>query len=286
VHLTRRQLLSLGAGAACTAVVGATATGEGGKLVDRLDPPHGAVPAGPTGPVVRGVLASRARGRTVRWAVAYPPGSMPDANLPVALVLHGRSGDSGQAFGSHALHRFLADAVRAGTPPFALAAVDGGKDTYWHRRADGDDPQAMLLEELLPLLGKRGLRTERFGVTGWSMGGYGALALASVVPGRVLAVAVDAAALWHRAGDAAPGAFDGASDFAAHDVLGHLERLRGVPLRVGCGRSDPFIAANRALVNALPRTEHAYPRGGHDIGCWNLLRPADMRFLGRHLAET
>jgi enterochelin esterase-like enzyme len=286
MHLTRRQLLLLGAGVGASAVAGVAATDEGTKLVDRIHPPHGSVPDGPTGPVVRGVLRSRARGREVSWAVGYPPGSKPGAALPVALVLHGRGGDSGQAFGSHALHRFLADAVRAGTPPFALAAIDGGADTYWHRRADGDDPQAMVLEEFLPLLEQRGLRTQQFGLTGWSMGGYGALLLASRVPDRVRAVAVDAAALWRRAADTAPGAFDGAEDFAAHDVLGHLDRLQGLPLRVGCGRSDPFIATNRALVKALPGTERSFPRGGHNLGCWNLLRPGDVRFLGRHLATT
>src|SRR5947199_301181 len=78
-----------------------------------------------------------------------------------------------QAFAAHALQHFLSAAVKRGTPPFALAAVDGGRDTYWHRRADGDDPQAMLLEEFLPMLTKQGLRTDSFGVTGWSMGGYG-----------------------------------------------------------------------------------------------------------------
>src|SRR4051794_40514181 len=142
MHLTRRQLLLVTAGAGASAAVGLSATGEGTELMDRIHPPNGAVPRGETGPVVRGTMQSRARRREVRWAVAYPPGSQADAALPVALVLHGRTGDSSEAFGPHALHRFLADAVRGGTPPFALAAVDGGDHTYWHRRADGDDPQA------------------------------------------------------------------------------------------------------------------------------------------------
>ncbi|MGZ6740750.1 MAG: alpha/beta hydrolase-fold protein, partial [Nocardioides sp.] len=127
------------------------------------------------------------------------------------------------------------------------------------------------------------LRTERFGLTGWSMGGYGALLLASRVPERVGAVAVDAAALWHTAAQTAPGAFDGQEDFARHDVLGHLDALRSVPLRVGCGRSDPFVAANRDLVASLPEAERSFPPGGHDVGCWDQLRPGDVRFLGRHL---
>ena len=283
---TRRQLLLAGAGAGAAGAAGLLTTDRGEALVDRVHPPRGPVPDAATGPVVRGTLASRARGRDVRWAVAYPPGAQEGAALPVALVLHGRSGDAGQAFGGHSLHRFLGDAVRGGTPPYALASVDGGDHSYWHRRADGDDPQAMLLDELLPLLAGKGLRTERFGLTGWSMGGYGALLLASRVPARVSAVAVDAAALWRRAGDTAPGAFDDAADFGRHDVLGHLDRLKGVPVRVGCGQSDPFVATNRELVRALPAVESAFPRGGHAVGCWNLLRPADLRFLGRHLGAV
>ncbi|HEY3437226.1 MAG TPA: hypothetical protein VGK35_06020, partial [Actinotalea sp.] len=82
----------------------------------------------------------------------------------------------------------------------------------------------------------------------------------------------------------ADGAFDDAADFDAHDVLAHTDRLRGVALRVGCGRSDPFIAANHALVDAVPDAEATFPHGAHDLGCWSLLRPGDMRFLGRNLA--
>jgi S-formylglutathione hydrolase FrmB len=286
MDLSRRQLLLLCTGAATSTLLGAGALLGPEGLVDRVVPPHGDVPGGPAGVVVRGELASAARRTTVGWAVAYPPGSHTHDPLPVALVLHGRSGNAAQAFSAHRLDRYLAAAVRTGTPPFALASVDGGQHSYWHRRADGDDPQAMLLDELLPMLSRRGLRTESFGVTGWSMGGYGALLLAGDRPHRVTAVAVDAAALWRKASETAPGAFDGEEDFRRHDVMGHLDRLRGIPLRVGCGRSDPFIGTNRALVRALPATEHAFPRGAHTIGCWNQLRLADMRFLGRHLTPA
>ncbi|MBV9098912.1 MAG: esterase, partial [Frankiaceae bacterium] len=68
--------------------------------------------------------------------------------------------------------------------------------TYWHRRSDGDDPQLMLLTEFIPLLASRGLRTDRLGLAGWSMGGYGALLLAERIgPSRCAAVAVDSPAL-------------------------------------------------------------------------------------------
>ena len=283
MDLTRRQLLGLGAAGTAAALLGVGVV-ERDRLVDTVDPPSAPQPTASPGPVYEGRLDSRARGRSVGWAAAYPPGSTRGDALPVARVLHGRRGDHRTAFRTHHLHRFLAAAVETGTPPYALVSVDGGEDSYWHPRRDGDDPQAMLLDELLPMLAGHGLRTDRFGVTGWSMGGYGALLLAETVPQRVRAVAVDAAALWRKASDTAAGAFDGRADFAAHDVLGHLDRMAGVPLRVGCGRSDPFIGTNRLLARLRPDAEHAFPRGGHDVRCWDQLRPGDLRFLGRHLA--
>jgi len=58
------------------------------------------------------------------------------------------------------------------------------------RPAPGDDPFAMLLDELLPLLSGLGLRTspDQVGVLGWSMGGAGALRLAEHSPDRLAAV--------------------------------------------------------------------------------------------------
>jgi S-formylglutathione hydrolase FrmB len=278
VPLTRRSLL-IGAGAAVAGLAVGTTTGAGQRALDRLAPGAEA-PTGAAGPLVDGTLPGGAR-----WAAAYPPGSTQGDSLPVVLVLHGRGNDVRDVFGPHALQHHLAGAVRSGTPPFVLAAADGGESAYWHRRADGRDPQGVLLDELLPLLADRGLATARFGLTGWSMGGYGALLLATRVPSRVLAVVADAPALWRRAADTAAGAFDGPDDFAAHDVLTDVTPLRDLPVRIACGRSDPFAATARELADALPDAERSFPRGGHDLDCWHGLRPADMRFLGRHIAS-
>ena len=66
--------------------------------------------------------------------------------------------------------------------------VDGG-DTYWHRRADGDDPVGMIIHEVLPRLATAGLRTGRIGISGDSMGGYGALLLAEGLAERLAGAA-------------------------------------------------------------------------------------------------
>ena len=289
--VTRRGLLAGAAGAAVAAgLVGAT---EGPRLWRRADAalsptpqPHYTIPAVKSGGIVTGAFNSSARkGRHVRWAVAYPPGAATDEPLPVALVLHGRSDNFADSFGSHALDRFLADAVQTGTPPFALAAMDGGEHTYWHRRADGDDPQRMLLDEFLPMLRSRGLRTDRIGLSGWSMGGYGALLLAERLGSAgCAAVAVDSPALWLQPGDTAPGAFDDAADFERNDVYAGRPRLSGVAVRVAIGTSDPFYVATKAFVAGLkPRPATDFSTGGHTLAFWRHSAPAQLRFLGMHL---
>jgi S-formylglutathione hydrolase FrmB len=88
----------------------------------------------------------------------------------------------------------VVDFVAAAGIRYAVAAVDGG-DSYWHRRASGEDRMRMLLDEFLPLLGRRfGLRPRA--IIGWSMGGYGALLAAERRPELFRAVAVSSAAIW------------------------------------------------------------------------------------------
>jgi S-formylglutathione hydrolase FrmB len=202
--------------------------------------------------------------------------------LPVCLVLHGRGDSARSLIGPLAAQAFLAAAAATGVAPFALAAVDGG-ETYWHRRADGDDPETMLLDEVLPRLAAQGLSTNRFAAYGWSMGGYGALLLARRQPARVVAVAASSPAVWHSFGDAAAGAFDSAADFADHRVLG-AGPARGVGYRIDCGDADPFSRVDHELAAELAATERGFPAGCHDFGFWRRQLPAQLAFLGRALS--
>ncbi|MFD1825945.1 MULTISPECIES: alpha/beta hydrolase [Mumia] len=276
--ITRRRLL-VGLGA----TVAVTATGAGAFAVGRdvLDGPDGKVPRVEGGEVIGGSFASKARrGRSCGWAIAWPPGHR--ENLPVTVVLHGRGNDHASAFSSRylGLDRFLVAAVRGGAAPFALASVDGG-ESYWHRRADGDDAAAMVIDELLPLLERRGLRTERIGLAGWSMGGFGALHLARTLGrGRVAGVAVMRPALWRSYDDTTPGAYDDAADFARVSVMKRQRSLAGTRLRVDCGRGDPFYDATRDFVEGFDtRPAGDFERGGHDVGYWRRMAPTQLRFL-------
>ena len=121
----------------------------------------------------------------------------------------------------------------------------------------------------MPLLADQGLPTERIGLTGLSMGGYGALLLASELgPAKVYGVATLSAALWTRPGDSAPGAFDDREDFLRYDVFARTETLRRIPVAMWCGTSDPFIAGNRAFARRVPTAKATFDAGGHDTTYW------------------
>ena len=55
------------------------------------------------------------------------------------------------------------------------------------------------------------------------------------------------AALWLKGSQTPARAYDGRSDFDRHSIFNRLSRFAGIPVRLDCGTSDPFIAANRAL---------------------------------------
>jgi S-formylglutathione hydrolase FrmB len=279
--VSRRGLLGAAAVGAVAALAGCSGTSHASR-------PTGASSKGATG--VRRTtytLRSAARlGRTISYDVVLPPGHDALDGLPVCLALHGRGDDHRSAVDLLHLDRALATVVAAGGTPFAIVAPDGGDHTYWHRRADGDDPQAMLTDELLPVLKGRGARTDRFALFGWSMGGYGALLLAEKLgAARIAFVAADAPALWLEPGLSAAGAFDDADDFVRNDVYPGRARLAGIPVRVVCGASDPFNAADRVFVQGVPDLVGVdYPPGGHDAKVWAATAVAQLTPLARALS--
>ena len=236
------------------------------------------VPDAEPGELVTGSFRSRARGGVeVGWAVSYPVGTSSRARLPVLLVLHGATGDSRTAFEQQALDRFRTLAVADGTPPFVLAAVDGG-DGGRRAQDDGTDPSRMLVEEFVPRLADRRLDVDRVALHGWSLGGYGALRLAGLRVLPVRAVTASSPAL-RSVPDDAP---------ETDDVLGHPERLDGIPVRIDCGRGDPFYRVVRDFVTALadldPPPESSFGAGGHAGPYWRTVAPAQLRFAGELLA--
>lgn len=221
---------------------------------------------------------------TVSWALHYPAGTGPGDHIPVVVSLHGRGGNHRSSFDQLHLDRVVDDLHRSGGPALAVAAVDGGDHGYWHRRADGTDPGAMVAAEFVPMLRGRGLDTARLGLYGWSMGGYGALLLTGRRLLRPGAVAASSPALFTSAAVTAAGAFDDAADFDRNDVYAHPEWERGTPTRIDIGDKDPFVSATRDYIaRSRPRPVGGVHPGAHDADFWRQWAPAQFRFLGAHL---
>ncbi len=236
-----------------------------------------ALPAAPAPTMVTGSFVSAARGGiNTNWAIARPPGQT-KALRPV-IALHGKGSDASSVMAG-GVEQGLAQAVNAGLPPFAVVAVDGG-GSYWHKRASGEDSGAMVLGELIPMLGTQDLDTSRVAFLGWSMGGYGALLLGGRLgPARTAAICAVSPALWLSSGAAAPGAFDGPDDFAANSVFG-MPSLASIPIRVDCGDSDPFYAATKQFVAQLPNPPAGgFSPGGHNAAFWSSQLPAELTWM-------
>src|SRR5918997_359450 len=88
-------------------------------------------------------------------------------------------------------------------------------------------------------LGRLGADRRRIAIGGISMGGFGALHLAT--RRRFCAVGGHSPALWLSGGETPPGAFDDAADFDATTPFGRRLLAREVWLDVGTG--DPFRGA-------------------------------------------
>ena len=292
--LTRRRLLELaGIGLGASALTACT----DGIAPPETSPPAPASPTAtalpaPAAPLtvrtITGSFGSAFRpGTGSQWSLAAPEwprgGVLPE--VPVAVVLHGLGGSHTVLREDMAAHEALQGHLDAGVAPFAMAAVDGG-NTWWHPRADGSDTQSMLVKEFVPFLGSQGYDLGRIGLFGISMGGFGALLLASQgrLPG-VRAVAAMSPAVWDHYDPRQESAFDGPADFAAHDVFALRPRLAAVPKRIDCGTGDELAATVRAYRAGLPGdVEGSFRPGGHDYSYWRSVLPEVLSFLGYHLA--
>lgn len=145
----------------------------------------------------------------------------------------------------------------------------------------------MIINEFLPLLAAEGLDIGRLALLGWSMGGFGALHLASLLgPGRVSAVGAMSAALWTEYAAATPVAFDSAEDFSRDTPLGKQAALDGIPVRIDCGRGDEFIGANHVYVSGFDAAPAGdFELGDHDLGYWRRVFAPQLTFAARALAQ-
>jgi pimeloyl-ACP methyl ester carboxylesterase len=215
---------------------------------------------------------SAARGRTVDVVTMIPAGADP-ARLPVCLVLHGRNNNA-RGMITLGLPRFLTAAVRAGVPPFAFVAVDGG-DSYWVAKTPSDDPQRMLTTELTSWLGTLGLAPAPSTVLAISMGCFGALVYARTKPVRRMALL--SPALFQDWTDARTvHAFADEQQWAANEPLRHAAPAN---LGIWCGREDPFYPAAHQLAGQARPSVASFPHGQHDDDFWRRMLPLAIPYV-------
>ncbi len=124
------------------------------------------------------------------------------------------------------------------------------------------------------------------------MGGFGALDVARLWPGRFCAIGAHSAAVWPSAGRTNPVAFDDAADVSRHDVFGYARTAAhpygDTPVWIDVGSSDGFRPNDGQIATYLRRaggqvTFHTWP-GGHDTGYWRDHLSDYARFYARTLA--
>ncbi len=212
---------------------------------------------------------------------AVIPGGSTDVRRPLVVFLHGK-GDNQDSNVSDTLLTALA---RLGTRAPIVVFPYGGADSYWHDRASGAWGSYVVREVIPQAVSRLGADSTRIAIGGISMGGFGALDLARLNPGRFCAVGAHSAALWPNAGESAPGAFDDAKDFARHDVIAAAragDPYRATPVWLDVGTQDPFRAADTTLAHTLEAhhaaVEFHVSAGSHDHTYWERNWPAYLRF--------
>ncbi len=253
-------------------------------------------------------LPSRILRRPVAYCVLLPPGydAQPFRRYPVLYFFHGLGEDEQTLLrlGGWDLIQDLWDQKRIGK--FVIAAPAADRSFYIDSRDGRVRYQDFLVREFFPFI-ERHYRIRpgrRFrGVTGVSMGGYGALRLAFLYPGMFGSVSAHSPALienvprleihgsqWSVFEDALGTAFGVPFDRAFWNrnspftLARTLPRPAGVRIYFDCGLQDDFgfntgaEAFHRLLLaRDIPHEFHLYP-GGHNWSYFAQHFPASLEF--------
>ncbi len=228
--------------------------------------------------------------------VVIPPGAT-DGKRSLLVFLHGRGEDETSYLDEE---MFSALVRQQGKAPL-LAFPRGDEDSYWHDRESGAWG-SYVREELIPRLVKRfDIEPERIAIGGISMGGFGAFDIARQGPlelaggkgAEFCAIAGHSPAVWEQASQTAPGAFDDAADFNAHDVIDLVgppaSPLAGDAFRIDVGDEDPFAEAAEMLATELQaggaEGRFVLGEGEHEDSYWSSNWREYMRFYARALNE-
>lgn len=244
--------------------------------------------------VVEYSFGSKVLGRRLDEVAIVRPGAR---KRPLLILLHGRHDRRHGPLASNTSgpESLVSDALLAALQQLQGAApnvllLNGGQHSWYHNRRSGRW-SSMLLDEAIPDAIRRfHFSADRVAIGGLSMGGYGALHLASLRPRAFCAVGAHSAALYRSYATSASVAFDDAADFARNNVFsaalgGRFDRL---PVWIDSGTDDPFREADAAFASVLLARgtdvrHHEWP-GGHRASYWRAHMAEYMNFYASALA--
>jgi S-formylglutathione hydrolase FrmB len=233
-------------------------------------------------------IASQVLKRPVRYCILLPPSydAEKTRRYPILYYLHGL-GDNEQSLlslGGWNLVEDLQDRSRIGE--FLIVTPNGGRSFYIDSLDGRERYEEFFIREFIPAIERRyralGTRAGR-GISGTSMGGYGALRFAFKYPRLFSSVSAHSAVLVEKMSDDFTPAFG--RNFSAFGapfdskywqqntpfaLAGQTSRLGGLKIYFDCGRQDDygFDAGAQALhdllkLRSIPHEFHLYP-GGHN----------------------
>jgi S-formylglutathione hydrolase FrmB len=229
---------------------------------------------------------SRDVGRTLEQTAVEPRGG---GRRPLLVLLHWRGGSPDRLL-SNELFAALAQ-LDSRAPAVVMPNGSGG--SFFHDRHSGRWA-SYVVDEVIPAAVRR-LRADpaRIAIGGTSMGGFGALDIARLHPGRFCAVGAHSPAIFTSARGAMAGAFDGPADFARHDLhrlaLSTPRPYANTPVWIDVGTRDRFRGADEATAAALRArgarlSQHVWP-GEHGSAYWRAHIADYLRFYADELAR-
>lgn len=259
--------------------------------------------------IVRFQLRAKRMDRDVWVSVMLPPQYEKEAmrTFPVLFGLHGARAPYDAFVNMSPLRRAMAE------KPFIVVAYDGDDFGWYVDSPERPDSQfqSFLIDDLIPHLDRNYRTNGRRAITGFSMGGYGALHSMLVAPDLFYSVSGLSAAVGHF-GEAEVPHRSVASIFGPyaanrevyekHQVLRRIaERLKQgkplVPIMLRCGTEDTIVRYNRAfrdgvkaLIDTLPANqkagvvfEYEESPGGHNWPYWRDQSAHIVDFHWKHL---
>ena len=244
-------------------------------------------------------LASTALGREMKYRILIPRGYEGSLKrYPVLFLLHGLGGD----YKDWTTRTDLADYAAA--LPLIIVMPDAENGWYVGQYED-----YVTTELQADVVRKYRTINSRYGraIAGLSMGGYGALKVALKRPAMFIVAASFSGALSATVADDPTAARLGADEvqrlnaiFGAPDsqlrkdnsavLLASTPRPNAPYLYLDCGTSDPWLAGNRLLAEALAKNSYNYEfhevPGGHSWDYWDRRIREFLPLLMKRLANN